>query len=68
MAVAVYADRGGERSLETMEGFLNAHEFSYLGYVCGRGYAPGDVLKDERAVKRATEVADTIVRLLRPED
>ncbi|HOI58694.1 MULTISPECIES: flavodoxin family protein [unclassified Methanoculleus] len=68
VAVAVYADRGGERSLETMEGFLNAHEFSYLGYVCGRGYAPGDVLKDERAVKRATEVADTIVRLLRPED
>ncbi len=68
VAVAVYADRGGERSLETMEGFLNAHEFSYLGYVCGRGYAPGDVRKDERAMKMAARVADTIVRLLRPED
>lgn len=68
VAVAVYADRGGERSLETMEGFLNAHEFSYLGYVCGRGYAPGDVLKDERAMKKAAGVADTIVRYLRPED
>ncbi len=68
MAVAVCADRGGERSLETMEGFLNAHEFSYLGYVCGRGYAPGDVRKDERAMKRARQVADTIVRYLRPED
>ena len=68
VAVAVCADRGGERSLETMEGFLNAHEFSYLGYVCGRGYAPGDVRKDERAMKRARQVADTIVRYLRPED
>ncbi len=68
VAVAVCADRGGERSLETIEGFLNAHEFSYLGYVCGRGYAPGDVRKDEQAMKKATEVADTIVRYLRPED
>jgi multimeric flavodoxin WrbA len=68
VAVAVHADRGGERSLETIEGFLNAHEFSYLGYVCGRGYAPGDIQKDERAMKKAAGVADTIVRYLRPED
>lgn len=68
VAVAVCADRGGERSLETIEGFLNAHEFSYLGYVCGRGYAPGDIRKDEQAMKKAVAVADTIVRYLRPED
>ena len=68
VAIAVCADRGGERALETIEGFLNSHEFSYLGYVCGRGYAPGDVRKDERAMKRARQVADTIIRYLRPED
>ncbi|MCK8518488.1 flavodoxin family protein [Methanoculleus sp. 7T] len=68
VAVAVCADRGGERSLETIEGFLNSHEFSYLGYVCGRGYAPGDVRKDERAMKRAREVANKIIGYLRPED
>jgi multimeric flavodoxin WrbA len=68
VAVAVCADRGGERSLETIEGFLNTHEFSYLGYVCGRGYAPGDILKDERAMRSAARVAGTIVRYLRPED
>lgn len=68
VAVAVCADRGCERSLETIEGFLNAHEFSYLGYVCGKGYVPGDIRKDEQAMKKATEVAGTIVRYLRPED
>ncbi|WP_292519287.1 flavodoxin family protein [Methanoculleus sp.] len=68
VAVAVCADRGGERSLETLEGFLNAHEFSYLGYVCGRGYNPGDIRNDEQAMQKAIAVADTIVRYLRPED
>jgi len=68
VAVAVCADRGGERALETIEGFLNAHEFSYLGYVCGKGYAPGDIRKDERAMQNAARVADIIVRYLRPED
>ncbi|BBL67060.1 putative NAD(P)H-dependent FMN-containing oxidoreductase YwqN [Methanoculleus chikugoensis] len=68
VAVAVCADRGCERALETMEGFLNTHEFSYLGYVCGKGYAPGDIRKDEQAMKKARAVADTIVRYLQPED
>lgn len=68
VAVTVCADRGCERSLETLEGFLNTHEFSYLGYVCGKGYAPGDIHKDEQAMKKARVVADTIVRYLQPED
>ncbi|MDK2916572.1 MAG: hypothetical protein PWR25_1129 [Euryarchaeota archaeon] len=68
VAVAVYADRGGKRALETMEGFLNAHEFSYLGHVCGRGYVPGDIQKDEEAMEKARNVADAIVRYLRPGD
>jgi len=68
VGVAVCADRGGERALETIEGFLNSHEFSYLGYVCGKGYAPGDVRKDERAMKQARQVAGKIISYLQPDD
>ncbi len=68
VAVTVCADRGCERALETIEGFLNTHEFSYLGYVCGKGYAPGDIRKDERAMQKARSIADTIVRFLQPAD
>ena len=68
VAVTACADRGCERSLETLEGFLNTHGFSYLGYVCGRGYNPGDVQKDKWAMKKASAVANAIVRYLRPED
>jgi multimeric flavodoxin WrbA len=67
-AVTVCADRGCERSLETIEGFLNTHEFSYLGYVSGRGYAPGEVRRDERAMLQAQQAADKIINFLRPDD
>ncbi|NLM30435.1 MAG: flavodoxin family protein [Methanomicrobiales archaeon] len=68
VAVTVCADRGCERTLQTIEGFLNTHEFSYLGYVCGKGYAPGDIRKDERAMTQARQIADKIIRYLRPDD
>ncbi len=68
VGVTVCAERGCERALETLEGFLNTHEFSYLGYVCGKGYAPGDILKDERAMRKVQELADRIVGLLQPSD
>ncbi|NLA39606.1 MAG: flavodoxin family protein [Methanomicrobiales archaeon] len=68
VGVAVCADRGGERTLQTIEGFLNTHEFSYLGYVNGRGYAPGDVRRDEKAMTQVRQVADKIISYLRPED
>ncbi|MFW5639277.1 MAG: flavodoxin family protein [Methanoculleus sp.] len=68
VAVTVCADRGCERSLETIEGFLNTHEFSYLGYVSGRGYAPGEVRRDERAMLQAQQAADKIINFLRPDD
>jgi len=64
VAVAVCSERGGERTLNTLEGFLNTHEFSYIGYVCGRGSAPGDVKNDEQAMKKAAEVADKIINVL----
>jgi multimeric flavodoxin WrbA len=68
VAVTVCADRGCERALETLEGFLNAHEISYLGYICGKGYNPGDIRRDERAMRKIGEVADKIVNYLHPED
>jgi multimeric flavodoxin WrbA len=68
VAVAVCANKGGGRTIETLEGFLNSHEFSYLGGVRGKGYLEGDILKDTRALKRADELGDKIVKLLKPID
>lgn len=68
VGVTCCADRGGNRALQTIEGFFNSHEFSYLGGVVGRGFAPGEVLRDEKAVKRAREIGNKIVHLLQPQD
>ena len=70
MAVAVTccADKGGNRALQTIEGFFSSHEFGYLGGVSGKGYQIGDVLKDTHAVKRAQEIGNKIVKYLRPSD
>ncbi|MDG6256529.1 MAG: flavodoxin family protein [Methanomicrobiaceae archaeon] len=65
IVVSVCADRGCERTLETLEAFVNTHEFSYLGYVGGRGYLPGDILRDKRALAKCKEVAGKIIKLLR---
>jgi multimeric flavodoxin WrbA len=65
IVVSVCADRGCERTLETLEAFVNTHEFSYLGFVGGRGYLPGDILKDQRALAKCKEVAGKIIKLLR---
>ena len=66
MAVAVYANKGGSRTIQTIEGFLSAHEFASLGSVKGTGYHEGDVLEDAEAVRRARKIGDKIVRLLKP--
>jgi len=65
VAVSVCSDRGGDRTLNTLEGFLNTHEFSYLGYISGKGLAPGDVKNDERAMQKTAEVAQKIIRVLK---
>jgi multimeric flavodoxin WrbA len=66
VAVAVHANKGVSRTIQTIEGFLNTHEFSSLGSVKGTGYHEGDVLHDEEALKRARKTGDRIVRLLKP--
>ncbi|HUU74536.1 MAG TPA: flavodoxin family protein [Methanoregulaceae archaeon] len=68
VAVAVCANKGGARTIETLEGFLNTHEFSYLGWVRGKGYLEGEVLRDKQAIKKAEEIGDRIVRLLTTPD
>jgi multimeric flavodoxin WrbA len=66
VAVAVHANKGVSRTIQTIEGFLNTHEFSSLGSVKGTGFQAGDVLQDEEALKRARKTGDRIVRLLKP--
>ena len=68
VGVAVHADSGGKRALQTMEGFFSSHEFSYLGHVVGKGYLAGEVLEDKVALQAAEKIGQKIVRLLRPED
>ena len=65
VAVSVEADKGGSRAIQTIEGFLSAHEFSYLGHVKGKGYLAGDVLKDADAIAHARKTGDKISRLFR---
>lgn len=66
VAVAVHANKGASRTIQTLEGFLSTHEFSSLGSVKGTGYREGDVLKDADAMKKAQKIGDKIVRLLKP--
>jgi len=65
VAVAIHANKGATRTIQTLEGFLSAHEFASLGSVKGTGYHEGDVLEDAEAVKRAQKIGDRIVRLVR---
>jgi len=65
IAVAVQAQKGASRTVQTLEGFLNTHEFSSLGCVKGNGYHKGDVLNDAEAVKNAQKIGDKIIRLVK---
>jgi multimeric flavodoxin WrbA len=66
VAVAVQAQKGANRTIQTIEGFLSTHEFSSLGSVRGTGYEEGAVLKDHEAMIKAQKTGDKIVRLLNP--
>lgn len=64
VVISVCADRGCERTLSTLEGFVNTHEFGYIGFVAGRGAAPGDVLKDNKAIERSIDVSERILKMV----
>lgn len=65
VAVAVCANKGATRTIQTLEGFLSTHEFSSLGSVKGTGFREGDVLNDTVAVQKAQKTADKIIRLIK---
>jgi len=68
VAVSVEADKGGSRTIQTIEGFLSAHEFSYIGHVKGKGYLAGDVEQDKEAMNHAHKIGDKIARLFHTDD
>jgi multimeric flavodoxin WrbA len=68
VAVAVQATKGASRTVQTIEGFLSAHEFASLGCVKGNGYHEGAVLDDTEAVQKAQKMGDKIVRLVKRND
>lgn len=65
VAVAVQAQKGASRTIQTLEGFLSSHEFSSLGSVKGNGYHEGEVLSDKEAMEKAEKIGDKIVRLVK---
>jgi multimeric flavodoxin WrbA len=60
VAVAVQANAGGPRTVETIEGFLSAHEFVSLGSVVGSGYEAGAVGRDTAAAESVRTAAQRI--------
>jgi len=65
VAVAVHANKGVSRTIQTLEGFLSTHEFASLGSIKGTGFHEGDVLNDAEAIKKAEKTADKIIQLIR---
>lgn len=65
IAVAVHAQKGSNRTIQTLEGFLGAHEFSSLGSVTGTGYEEGKVLNDTDAMAKAKKIGEKIVHLIK---
>lgn len=65
VVISVCAERGGERTLETLEGFVNTHEFYYLGYINGKGYLEGDILKDTASMEKAADIGEKILKILK---
>ena len=66
VAEAVQASKGASRTIQTLEGFLNTHEFSSLGSVKGNGFEEGAIQNDKEAIAKAQKIGDKIVRLLKP--
>ena len=65
VAVAVQANKGASRTIQTLDGFLSTHEFASLGSVKGNGYREGEVLTDTEAMETARKLGDKIVRLVK---
>ncbi|MFH0968602.1 MAG: NAD(P)H-dependent oxidoreductase, partial [Methanobacteriota archaeon] len=58
--VAVCAESGEDRAVETMQIWAQAQEMKIIKPVSGHGYKAGEVLKDESAMKSAKEAVKSI--------
>ncbi len=56
VAITVQANTGGDRAVQTIEGFLSTHEFVSLGSVVGNGYRAGDIDRDDTAQEAARTI------------
>ena len=63
VTIAVHAEKGADRALETLEGFANTHEFSFLGEIEGHAADAGEILNDAKAIKEAEKIAKRIAEL-----
>ncbi|PKL59679.1 MAG: flavodoxin family protein, partial [Methanomicrobiales archaeon HGW-Methanomicrobiales-4] len=58
--VAVSAESGEDRAVETLRIWAQAHELKIMRPVSGHGYKAGEVLKDESAMHAAKEAVKNI--------
>ncbi len=58
--VAVCAESGDDRALETLKIWAQAQEMKIIRSVSGHGFKAGDILKDESAMKLADEAVRTV--------
>jgi len=58
--VAVCAESGDDRALETLKIWAQAHEMKIIHPVSGHGYKAGDILHDENAMNGALEAVQSI--------
>lgn len=66
--VAVCAESGDDRALETLRIWAQAQEMKIIRSVSGHGYKAGDILKDQSAMMMAKEAVKTLAGETTPQD
>jgi multimeric flavodoxin WrbA len=59
--VAVCADSGDERTLETLQIWAQAHEMKIIRPVSGHGYKAGEVIRDESVAPKVKEAVQNCI-------
>ncbi|MDD1727950.1 MAG: flavodoxin family protein [Methanospirillum sp.] len=66
--VAVCADSGDDRALETLKIWAQAQEMKIIRTVSGHGYKAGEVLKDQSAIGQVKDAIKTIAGDVSPKE
>lgn len=64
-AIVVSNRRGGVSCTRIINSLFHNHEIIIAGYTSGFGKAPGDIRKDERALKEAIALGERLCELIR---